>query len=85
MPDFIVRIDDGHGRDELLNLIVEVSGKERIDKMAKVSTAKNFWIPAVNQHGGFGRWEFIEITDSWDAENEINAYLFFHVSFENAI
>jgi type III restriction enzyme len=75
LPDFIVRIDDGGGADDLLNLIVEVSGQERIDKTAKVSTAKNLWIPAVNQHGGFGRWAFIEITEPWNAENEINAYI----------
>ncbi|MFM7437203.1 MAG: restriction endonuclease subunit R, partial [Snowella sp.] len=73
LPDFIVRIDDGRGEGDLLNLIVEVSGQERIDKIAKVSTAKNLWIPAVNQHGGFGRWEFIEITDPWDGENQINS------------
>ena len=75
LPDFIVRIDDGGGVDDLLNLIVEVSGRGKLEKTAKVSTVKNLWIPAVNQHGGFGRWEFIEITDPWNAENEINAYI----------
>ena len=29
IPDFIVRIDDGHGPDDLLNLIVEVTGEAR--------------------------------------------------------
>jgi hypothetical protein len=28
VPDFIVRIDDGHGADDLLNLIVEVTGEK---------------------------------------------------------
>jgi type III restriction enzyme len=73
MPDFIVKINEG--KDDCLNLIVEVSGEARKDKAAKVSTTRNLWLPAVNQHGGFGHWEFIEITDPWDAENEINAYL----------
>lgn len=73
MPDFIVRIKDG--QDNCLNLIVEVSGEARKDKATKVSTTRNLWLPAVNQHGGFGHWEFIEITDPWDAENEINADL----------
>ncbi|MBW4558206.1 MAG: DEAD/DEAH box helicase family protein [Trichormus sp. ATA11-4-KO1] len=73
MPDFITRINDGQG--DLLNLIVEVSGEARKDKAVKVSTTQNFWIPAINQHGGFGRWNFIEITDPWDAENTIRAFI----------
>ena len=70
MPDFIVRLDDGHGPDDLLNLILEVSGEARKDKAAKVATARNLWVPAVNNHGGFGRWAFVEITDPWDAETD---------------
>jgi type III restriction enzyme len=68
-PDFIVRVNDG--RKDLLNLIVEVSGEARADKAAKVSTARELWLPAINGHGDFGRWEFINITDPWDAENTI--------------
>jgi len=75
MPDFIARIDDGHGRDNPLNLIIEVSGQRDKDKDAKVSTARNLWIPAVNNHGEFGRWAFIEITDPWDAKNTIRAII----------
>jgi len=73
MPDFICRVDDGHGPDNLLNLIVEVSGEARRDKAVKVQTARNFWLPAVNGYGDFGRWQFINITDPWDAENTIRA------------
>jgi type III restriction enzyme len=73
MPDFIARIDDGHGRDNPLNLIIEVSGQRDKDKDAKVSTARNLWVPAVNNHGEFGRWAFIEISDPWDAKNTIRA------------
>lgn len=73
LPDFIVRIDDG--QEELLNLIVEVSGEARKDKAAKVATAKTLWIPAVKNHGGLGRWDFLEIKDPWDAENMIHSYL----------
>ena len=29
LPDFIVRVDDGHGDDDLLNLVVEVKGYPR--------------------------------------------------------
>ena len=39
VPDFIVRIDDGYGADDLLNLVVEVSGAGRRDKERKVATA----------------------------------------------
>lgn len=74
-PDFIVRVDDGHGSADLLNLIVEVSGEPRQEKAAKVATARNLWVPAVNNQGGFGRWGFIEITDPWDAKNTIRARL----------
>jgi type III restriction enzyme len=73
VPDFIARIDDGKGPDDLLNLIVEVSGKDRKDKEAKVATARTLWIPAVNNDGSFGRWGFIEITDPWDGANAIRA------------
>ena len=74
IPDFIVKIKTP-GNAEVLNLIVEVSGEKRKDKDAKVETAKNLWIPAVNNHGGFGTWGFIEITDPWDAKNLIRSYL----------
>lgn len=75
IPDFIVRLDDRCGSDNLLNLLVEVSGEARKDKAAKVATARNLWIPAINNHGGFGRWAFLEITDPWDAQNTIRAFL----------
>jgi type III restriction enzyme len=28
-------------------------------------------VPAINNHGGFGRWAFIEISDPWNAKNTI--------------
>ncbi len=73
LPDFIVRLDDGHGSDDLLNLIVEVSGEAKKDKAAKTSTARTLWVPAVNANGGFGRWGFVEVTDPWDAQHTIRA------------
>lgn len=74
-PDFIARIDDGHGPDDLLSLIVEVSGQQKLEKDVKVSTARELWVPAVNNHGGFGRWGFIEVTDPWDAAHAIRGYI----------
>jgi type III restriction enzyme len=74
-PDFIACVEDGRGADDLLNLIIEVTGEPKKDKAAKVATARTLWAPAVNHHGGFGRWDFIEIADPWDAQNLIQGFL----------
>jgi len=74
-PDFIVKIDDGHGKADPLNLIIEVTGEKKKDKEVKVSTAKTLWIPAVNNHGGFGRWAFVEILDPWNAQQELREFI----------
>jgi type III restriction enzyme len=73
IPDFIARLEDGNGDDDLLNLVIEVSGAGRRDKEHKVNTTRDLWIPAVNNHGGFGRWRFIEVTDPWEASGMIEA------------
>jgi len=74
-PDFIAVIDDGHGKENLLNLIVEVTGERKPEKAAKVRTAKALWVPAVNNNGGFGRWAFFEVTDPHNVKNSIREYL----------
>jgi type III restriction enzyme len=67
-------VGEGWGEGEIvLNLIIEVTGKKDKDKEAKVATARTLWIPAVNNHGGFGRWAFLEISDPWDAKNAIRS------------
>jgi type III restriction enzyme len=76
VPDFVVRLDDGHepapdGTPDLLNLVIEVSGAGRRDKAHKVATARNLWVPAVNNQRTFGRWAFIEVTDPWEAAGMI--------------
>jgi type III restriction enzyme len=73
--DYLIHVNDGYGPDDYLNLILEVSGEVRKDKAAKVETTRNLWIPAINNHGGFGRWAFLEIVDPWDAKNTIRAFL----------
>ena len=78
IPDFLVHVQEGD--EEPLNLIIEVTGEKRKDKSAKVSTARNLWVPAVNNHGVFGRWAFLEISDPWDAKNTIRAFLKSNVS-----
>jgi len=75
LPDFIARIDNGRGRDDALNLIVEVSGQQKKEKEAKVSTAQTLWVPAVNNAGAWGRWAFVEVNDPWDAKNTITTKL----------
>jgi type III restriction enzyme len=62
-PDFIVRIDDGHGDDNLLNLVVEIKGYRGEDAKEKKSTMDNYWVPGVNRLGSHGRWAFAEFTD----------------------
>lgn len=74
-PDFIAQIDDGRGSEDLLNLIVEVSGPDKKDKAAKVATADTLWVPAINNHGAFGRWAFIEIRDPNNTATEIKSML----------
>jgi type III restriction enzyme len=74
-PDFIARLDDGRGREDLLNLIVEVTDEKKKDKAAKVGTARTLWVPAVNNHGAFGRWAFIEIDDPREGQNAIRTSL----------
>lgn len=71
LSDFIARFDDGRGDDDLLNLILEVSGKRDKEKEANVATARTLWVPAVNNAGTWGRWAFLEIGDPWDAKNTI--------------
>jgi type III restriction enzyme len=75
LPDFIACIDDGHGPGDPLNLIIEVTGEKKRDKAARVATAQTLWVPAVNNHGGFGRWAFVEIDDPLKAHTLIRSHL----------
>jgi type III restriction enzyme len=52
-----------------------VARVSRRDKAAKTATAQDLWVPAVNNHGGFGRWGFIEISNPRDAANTIRGYI----------
>ena len=66
---------EGGGGPDLLNLILEVTGEKRKEKVAKVDAARTLWVPAVNNHGGFGRWAFLESTGPWNAKNIIGSHL----------
>lgn len=73
LPDFIVRLKNPQG--DITNLIVEVTGESKKDKENKAETANNLWIPAINNHGGFGHWAYIEIRNPWNVEKEIRGIL----------
>ncbi len=72
-PDFIVLIDDGKGRDDPLQLIVEVKGYRREDAKEKKSTMDTYWVPGVNHLGSYGRWAFAEYTDAHRMEADFKA------------
>ena len=52
LPDFIVRVDDGH--DEPLNLVLETKGYRGRDAQLKAETMKTLWVPGVNNLGDMG-------------------------------
>jgi len=72
-PDFIVRVDDGRGDDDLLNLIVEIKGYRREDAKEKKSTMDTYWVPGVNHLGSHGRWAFAEFTEVYQIEADFEA------------
>jgi len=64
VPDFLIRLRDAasNGDDDLLTLLLEVSGEAKKEKRAKTDAARDLWVPAVNNWGGLGRWAFLEVT-----------------------
>lgn len=77
VPDFIARIqkDEVGSDDNIVNLILETSGMGREDKIQKVNTVENMWVPAVNNYGECGEWAFLEITDPWNMQNTIREFM----------
>ncbi len=75
VPDFIVRVDDGHGHGhgDLLNLIVEIKGYRREDAKEKKATMETHWVPGVNHLRSLGRWAFAEFTDIYGIESDFVA------------
>jgi type III restriction enzyme len=72
-PDFIVLVDDGHGPDDLLRLVVEIKGYRREDAKEKKSTTEIYWVPGVNRLKEHGRWAFAEFTDVFQIESDFQA------------
>ena len=73
LPDFIVLVDDGHGPDDLLHLIVEIKGYRREDAVEKKSAMDTYWVPGVNHLGTYGRWAFAEFTEIYQIEADFKA------------
>lgn len=70
IPDFIVQVDDGKGKEDPLNLILEVKGYRREDAKEKKSTMEVYWVPGVNNFGKLGRWAFAEFTDVFQMQDD---------------
>ena len=74
-PDFIVLVDDGKGAEDPLHLVVEIKGRRGEDAKIKASTMRDYWIPAVNNDGSFGRWAVAEFTDVYAIEDDFSAHI----------
>jgi type III restriction enzyme len=73
IPDFIVLVDDGHGDDDLLHLIVEIKGYRREDAKEKKAAMETYWVPGVNNLGKYGRWAFAEFTEVYQMKADFEA------------
>lgn len=71
IPDFIAVLE--YPDRSLLHLLIEVTGKKDDKKGLKVKTAREMWIPAVNNSGKYGAWAMLEIQDIHETQNLIRA------------
>jgi len=69
LPDFISRIKMPD--ESILNLLIEVTGKKDDKKATKVKTARELWIPAINNTGKYGKWAILEVQDIHETQNLI--------------
>ena len=65
VPDFLLRLRPRDDDPVVRILVVEVSGGQKSPgpTQVKARTARDVWCSAVNNHAGFGRWGYVEITD----------------------
>ncbi len=73
LPDFVVLVDDGRGRDDPLQLVVEIKGYRGQDAKDKKDTMDAYWIRGVNHLGTYGRWAFRELTNVHGMEEDFDA------------
>ena len=71
-PDFILLVEDGHGEEDLLHLVVEIKGYRQEDAKEKKNTMTTYWLPAVNRLADYGRWDFAEFCDAYEMEAEFD-------------
>ena len=83
LPDFIVLLDDGHGEDDLLHLVVEVKGYRGEDAKDKKAVMETCWVPGVNRLGGYGRWAFAELRDVYTMQEDLGIEGRIHDEFES--
>ena len=69
VPDFLLRLHKHDPDDVERTLIVEVSGGQKSPgpTAIKAHTARDSWCAAVNNHGDFGRWGYLEVTSMTSA------------------
>ena len=70
-PDFLVDVDVGEGRR--VKLILEIKGQSDEQDRAKEAAAMQ-WVRAVNNHGGFGRWEYRVCRDPHDLAQDLGKW-----------
>lgn len=75
IPDFVLLIDDGKGKENPLHLIVEIKGIRGEDAKIKKQTMETFWIPGVNNSEQFGRWAFVEFTNLFEMEKDFSEFI----------
>ena len=81
LPDFIARVDTGD--DEPLNILIEVKGLRRDDVAEKSTAARDYWIPAVNNLGQYGRWAWAYCDDVSMFRSELDRVIRNHSAQRN--
>jgi type III restriction enzyme len=84
LPDFLLRLAPVEGEEFSRTLIVEVSGSQKSPgpTKAKANTTRDMWCTAVNNHGAYGRWGFIELGKAGvdDAEHVLRQAVADHIA-----
>lgn len=70
-PDFIVKIELPD--KSIINLLLEVTGKKDDKKVIKIKTAREMWVPAINNTEKYGKWALLEVQDIHETQNLIRA------------
>lgn len=74
LPDFIALINDRGDSGDKLRLVIETKGYRDENDRIKADTINRLWITAVNNHGKWGRWAFVEILNMEEARRKLAKY-----------